>query len=216
MGAVSGLHVSALGRVCASRADAPVHNNTPALVEDLDGVGADADIDLVAGQGMGDAVEGVSDLDVVVDVDTGLAPRGILVALARQRLERRTVQLLEPGRRRRYRRFSSVATRSLQGDRHASESAPAGSSAAIDFTAGEMTLLRALITGPPPLNRHALSREFCRSIGWFKPDSGLKDMMAQMTMLTDRPATARPNAYTISVFSSGVYRDRTVWGRLWG
>ena len=31
-----------------------------------------------------------------------------------------------------------------------------------DFTAGEMALLRALIAGPPPLNRHMLSKEFCR------------------------------------------------------
>ena len=36
-----------------------------------------------------------------------------------------------------------------------------------DFTAEEMALLRALIAGPPPLNRHALSKEFCRRIGWF-------------------------------------------------
>ena len=27
-----------------------------------------------------------------------------------------------------------------------------------DFTAGEMALLRALIAGPPPLNRHMLSK----------------------------------------------------------
>ena len=30
---------------------------------------------------------------------------------------------------------------------------------------------------------NALSREFCRRIGWFKPDGGLKDMMARVTML---------------------------------
>ena len=48
-----------------------------------------------------------------------------------------------------------------------------------DFSAGEMALLRALIAGPPPLNRHMLSKEFCRRIGWFKPDGGLKDMMAR-------------------------------------
>ena len=64
-------------------------SDAPALVEDLDAMGADADIDLVAGQGMGDAVEGVMDLDVVVDVDAGLAPLGELVALAGQRLQRR-------------------------------------------------------------------------------------------------------------------------------
>ena len=52
-----------------------------------------------------------------------------------------------------------------------------------DFTTEDMTLLRALIDGPPALNRHALSKEFCRRIGWFKPDGGLKDMMARVTML---------------------------------
>ena len=46
-----------------------------------------------------------------------------------------------------------------------------------------MALLRALIAGPERLTRHALSKEFCRRIGWFKPDGGLKDMMARVTML---------------------------------
>ena len=41
-----------------------------------------------------------------------------------------------------------------------------------DFTAGEMALLRALIAAPPSLNRHALSKEFCRRIAWFKPTAG--------------------------------------------
>ena len=49
-----------------------------------------------------------------------------------------------------------------------------------DFTTGEMALLRALIAASPPPNRHALSREFCRRIGWLKPDGGLKDMMARV------------------------------------
>ena len=48
-----------------------------------------------------------------------------------------------------------------------------------DFTAVEVTLIAA----SPPLNRHALSKEFCRRIGWFKPDGGLKDMMTRVTML---------------------------------
>ena len=52
-----------------------------------------------------------------------------------------------------------------------------------DFTAREMALLHALIAGPPAPNRHALSKEFCRRLGWFKPDGGLKDMMARVTML---------------------------------
>ncbi len=51
------------------------------------------------------------------------------------------------------------------------------------FTEGEMALLRKLIAGPPALNRFAPSKEFCRRIGWFKPDGGLKDMMARVTML---------------------------------
>ena len=38
-----------------------------------------------------------------------------------------------------------------------------------DFTTEEMVLLRTLSTDPPALNRHALSKEFCRYIGWFKP-----------------------------------------------
>ena len=46
-----------------------------------------------------------------------------------------------------------------------------------------MALLRALIASPGRLSRHALSKEFCRRIGWVKPDGGLKDMMARVTML---------------------------------
>ena len=41
----------------------------------------------------------------------------------------------------------------------------------------------ALIAADPQPTRAALSREFCRRIGWFKPDGGLKDMMARVTML---------------------------------
>ena len=46
-----------------------------------------------------------------------------------------------------------------------------------------MALLRALIAVDPQPTRAALSREFCRRIGWFKPDGGLEDMMAKVTML---------------------------------
>ena len=38
------------------------------------------------------------------------------------------------------------------------------------------------LDGQPPLNRHALPKAFCRRIGWFKPDGGLEDMMARVTM----------------------------------
>ena len=52
-----------------------------------------------------------------------------------------------------------------------------------DFTTDEMVLLRALIAADPQPTRAALSREFCRRLGWIKPDGGLKDMMARVTML---------------------------------
>ena len=52
-----------------------------------------------------------------------------------------------------------------------------------DFTAEEMALLHALLAADPQPTRAALSREFCRRIGWLKPDDGLKDMMAKVTML---------------------------------
>ncbi len=52
-----------------------------------------------------------------------------------------------------------------------------------DFTVEEMALLRELIAGPPSLNRNTLSKEFCRRIGWYKADGGLKDMMARVVML---------------------------------
>ena len=52
-----------------------------------------------------------------------------------------------------------------------------------DFTADEMALLRALIAAEPQPTRAALSREFCQRTGWLKPDGGLKDMMARVTML---------------------------------
>ena len=40
-----------------------------------------------------------------------------------------------------------------------------------------------LIAAPPALNRHALSKDFYRRIGWYKADGGIKDMMARVVML---------------------------------
>ena len=61
-----------------------------------------------------------------------------------------------------------------------------------DFTADEMALMHALIAADPQPTRAALSREFCRRIGWLKPDGGLKDMMARGTMLAmDRDGTIK-------------------------
>ena len=48
-----------------------------------------------ASRRVGDAVEAAVDLDVIVDVDACLAPLRVLVTLGGERLERRTVQILE-------------------------------------------------------------------------------------------------------------------------
>ena len=52
-----------------------------------------------------------------------------------------------------------------------------------NFTSEEIRALKSLIQGPPSLNRHQISREFCRLVGWYKPDGGLKDMAARVAML---------------------------------
>ena len=52
-----------------------------------------------------------------------------------------------------------------------------------DFTTEEIALLRMLIAADPQPTRAALARGFCRRTGWLKPDGGLKDMMAKVTML---------------------------------
>ena len=52
-----------------------------------------------------------------------------------------------------------------------------------DFTTGEMALMRALIAASPQQTRAGLARAFCRATGWVKPDGGLKEMAARVTML---------------------------------
>ena len=37
---------------------------------------------------------------------------------------------------------------------------------------------------------HAISREFCKHVGWLKPDGGLKDMMAKVTQVPRFPRRA--------------------------
>ncbi|MCY3876321.1 MAG: DUF4338 domain-containing protein, partial [Rhodobacteraceae bacterium] len=43
--------------------------------------------------------------------------------------------------------------------------------------------MRALIASSPQQTRAGLARAFCRAIGWVKPDGGLRDMAARLTML---------------------------------
>jgi len=55
-----------------------------------------ADIHLLAAQAVGNAVEVAIEIDVVVNVDAGLFPLGVLIGCFGQGLERGAVQFLEP------------------------------------------------------------------------------------------------------------------------
>ena len=65
------------------------------LMHHLDGGGGDAQLQDLPHQGMGNAVEALVHLDVVVDAGLRLAPLGVRVVVLGQRLERRPVQGLE-------------------------------------------------------------------------------------------------------------------------
>ena len=64
---------------------------------------------------------------------------------------------------------------------------PARSSAASTGATSPLKKRRCSARCSPP-NCHALSREFYRCVGWFKPDGGLKNMIARVTMLTRHKA----------------------------
>ena len=64
-------------------------------VEDLDAADGQARVDLGAGEAIGDGVIVGVDVDVIVDADPAHAPLAVFIGLARQRLERRAIDLLE-------------------------------------------------------------------------------------------------------------------------
>src|SRR5207237_3509173 len=66
-----------------------------ALEKDLDGARRQPDLDLAAGEAVGDAIEVRLDLDVVIDADPAQPPFGKGIGLARQRLEMRPIEFLE-------------------------------------------------------------------------------------------------------------------------
>jgi hypothetical protein len=66
-------------------------------VEDLDGTLGDSHVDLLAEELVRDAVEVAEDLDVVVDVDSGLLPSREFVALLWKCTQERAFQRLEQG-----------------------------------------------------------------------------------------------------------------------
>ena len=79
--------------VAASR----VGGHAPALEEDLDGGGGVADLDLLADQLVGHAVEVAVDLDVVIDVDATRLPAPQDVARGGEGPQSRAVELLVEG-----------------------------------------------------------------------------------------------------------------------
>jgi hypothetical protein len=56
-----------------------------AAVEDLDGAAGQAHVDLLADQGVRHGVEEAGGLDVIVEIDPGEPPLGVLVIVDRQR-----------------------------------------------------------------------------------------------------------------------------------
>jgi hypothetical protein len=75
--------VLGIGAVAAPRMTTLVSRDPLAAMEDLDRAGREADIDLLADEGVRDRVEEARRLDVVIEVDTGEAPLGELVRLGR-------------------------------------------------------------------------------------------------------------------------------------
>lgn len=51
------------------------------------------------------------------------------------------------------------------------------------FSAGEIEMIRGLITSRPQLSRNALSAILCDQLGWLRPDGRRKDMSCRVAML---------------------------------
>ncbi len=66
-------------------------------MEHLDGARREADVDLLADQGVGHRVQEAARLDVVVEIDPSQPPLGEGVVLLRQRPQRRALDRLEQG-----------------------------------------------------------------------------------------------------------------------
>ena len=88
-------HVLGNGGVLPVPAGPQVDGDALAFVEDLDAAGGQARVDLGAGEAVGDGVIVRVDVDVIVDADPATAPLAVFVRLARQRVQRRAVDLLE-------------------------------------------------------------------------------------------------------------------------
>ena len=83
------------GGVAPVPGTAHVGGDALTLMEDLDGAVRDPDPELLFGQGVGHRVIVLGGLDMVIETGAALLPFGVLVGLARQRLQRRLVERLE-------------------------------------------------------------------------------------------------------------------------
>src|SRR5271166_3982457 len=92
---MAGRHVLGNGRVLSVAAGAQMDGDAFAFVEDLDTAGGQPRFDLGAGEAVGDGVIVGVDIDVIVDANPAHAPFAVFVWLARQRLERRPIDLLK-------------------------------------------------------------------------------------------------------------------------
>lgn len=70
-------------------------SNTLALVEDLDRIGGDTSLDLLAGKAIGNGIIVPLDLDVIIQPGTPDTPLGKNIAFDRQWSQSRTIKLLE-------------------------------------------------------------------------------------------------------------------------
>ena len=90
-------HMSDLRREAAATGQADVRGDAPPVGEDFDRAGGEARLDPRVYQLVGDAVEIVVHLHVVVHVDADRLPLRELVPRARQRHQRGPIELLEEG-----------------------------------------------------------------------------------------------------------------------
>jgi hypothetical protein len=88
-------HALGDGRVLTNAAHPHMRGDPLALQEDLDGPGGQPDIDLGAGEAIGNALVIGVGLDVIIDTDAARPPLGEDVRLDRQGLERWTIDLLQ-------------------------------------------------------------------------------------------------------------------------
>ena len=88
-------HVLGDGRMPAATGAAQMNGDALAFAEQLDGVGGDARVELLADQPMRHRVIMPVDVDVIIERDAADPPLGVFVGLGRQRLERRAVEFEE-------------------------------------------------------------------------------------------------------------------------